>query len=256
MVERRKVLVVDDEVHIAELLVMNLRQNGYDTCVIDNGAEAMVAALAEKPDLILLDLMLPGIGGLEVCRLLKSDPRTAPIPVIMLTAKSEESDKVIGLGIGADDYVTKPFGLRELLARIEALLRRTRPVIAYPGHPVGSTGFTAEPASPVLSTADSSGETLEVGDLSIDLYRHEVRRGRERISLSPIEFSLLTALARLPGKALKRRELISQAGLSEGTEAGRSLDVHVRNLRKKLGEPEELIPRIETVRGIGYRLHG
>ena len=131
MAEKRKVLVVDDEAHIAELLVMNLHQNGYETCVAGNGTDAMPMALAERPDLILLDLMLPGIGGLEVCRLLKTDPRTAPVPVIMLTAKSEESDKVIGLSIGADDYVTKPFSLRELLARIEALLRRTKPGLGY-----------------------------------------------------------------------------------------------------------------------------
>ena len=220
----------------------------------------MPLALAERPDLILLDLMLPGIGGLEVCRLLKTDPRTAPVPVIMLTAKSEESDKVIGLGIGADDYVTKPFGLRELLARIEALLRRTKPGSGYDAASGAVAGLaTGYPASPAEDPAD----ILAVGDLSIDLYRHEVRHGQERISLSPIEFSLLVTMARLPGKAMKRCELISQAGLSEGTEAGRSLDVHVRNLRRKLGElagsdmaAGQLQPRIETVRGIGYRLHG
>ncbi|OHD79851.1 MAG: hypothetical protein A3J97_07065 [Spirochaetes bacterium RIFOXYC1_FULL_54_7] len=253
MAEKRKVLVVDDEVHIVELLVMNLRQNGYETRVASNGTDAMPLALAERPDLILLDLMLPGIGGLEVCRLLKTDPRTAPVPVIMLTAKSEESDKVIGLGIGADDYVTKPFGLRELLARIEALLRRTKPAFRY-GASLGdgfgtATGFAS-------SASEAPAETLDVGDISIDLYRHEVRCRQERISLSPIEFSLLSTMARLPGKALKRCELISQAGLSEGSESGRSLDVHVRNLRRKLGEPEGTRPRIETVRGIGYRLHG
>lgn len=247
MAEKRKVLVVDDEIHIAELLVMNLRQNGYDTCVVANGTDAFARAVAEKPDLILLDLMLPGIGGLEVCRLLKTDPRTAAIPVIMLTAKSEESDKVIGLGIGADDYVTKPFGLRELLARIEVALRRMKPAFSY--------GGTLGPV-PDATVADASAQTLDIGDLSIDLYRHEVRQGQERIALSPIEFSLLTTMARLPGKALRRCELISQAGLSEGAESGRSLDVHVRNLRRKLGKPEGSRPRIETVRGIGYRLHG
>jgi two-component system, OmpR family, alkaline phosphatase synthesis response regulator PhoP len=253
MAERRKVLVVDDEAHIAELLVMNLRQNGYETCVVDNGTDVIATALAEKPDLILLDLMLPGIGGLEVCRLLKTDPRTAPVPVIMLTAKSEESDKVIGLGIGADDYVTKPFGLRELLARIEALLRRTRPVAAY-GLAAGETaGLASGFASGV---AEDPAEILDVGTLAIDLYRHEVRCGQERIALSPIEFSLLAAMARLPGKALKRCELVSQAGLAEGSESGRSLDVHMRNLRRKLGDLEDSSPKIETVRGIGYRLHG
>jgi DNA-binding response OmpR family regulator len=257
MADKRKILVVDDEAHIAELLVMNLRQNGYDTCVVGNGTDAMPRALAEKPDLILLDLMLPGVGGLEVCRLLKTDPRTASVPVIMLTAKSEESDKVIGLGIGADDYVTKPFGLRELLARIEALLRRTRPGFVY------GAAFDGGSGSGFAGATEAGGQILNVGDLSIDFYRHEVHRGSERIALSPIEFSLLATMARLPGKALKRCELITQAGLAEGAESGRSLDVHMRNLRKKLGEPSGSEPesgrirsRIETVRGIGYRLHG
>lgn len=252
MAEKRKVLVVDDEAHIAELLVMNLHQNGYETCVAGNGTDAMPMALAERPDLILLDLMLPGIGGLEVCRLLKTDPRTAPVPVIMLTAKSEESDKVIGLSIGADDYVTKPFSLRELLARIEALLRRTKPGFGYvsifDGTSKGITGFSG--------VSDIGAEILNVGDLTIDFYRHEVRRGQEHLALSPIEFLLLVAMARLPGKALKRSELISQAGLAEGCESGRSLDVHMRNLRRKLGEPSGSKIYIETVRGIGYRLHG
>ncbi|MFH2113596.1 MAG: response regulator [Spirochaetota bacterium] len=234
MAEKRKILVVDDEAHIAELLVMNLHQNGYETCVAGNGTDVMPMALAQRPDLILLDLMLPGVGGLEVCRLLKTDQRTAPVPVIMLTAKSEESDKVIGLGIGADDYVTKPFSLRELLARIEAALRRTKPAFNY-GVAFGNASGFAKGFAP--GAAETPAETLDIGDLSIDLYRHEVRRGQERIALSPIEFSLLTTMASLPGKALKRSELISQAGLSEGTAAGRSLDGHVRYLRRNRGEP-------------------
>jgi DNA-binding response OmpR family regulator len=182
----------------------------------------------------------------------------------MLTAKSEESDKVIGLGIGADDYVTKPFGLRELLARIEALLRRTKPAFSYgPARGVATGTASGDGIGFAASAAEAPAEILEVGDLSIDLYRHEVRQGQDRIALSPIEFSLLATMARLPGKALKRSELITKAGLSEGSESGRSLDVHVRNLRRKLGEPSgsgavsgQPCPRIETVRGIGYRLHG
>jgi DNA-binding response OmpR family regulator len=228
MERRKKILIVDDEPHIVELVAMYLRQSGYDSDAAGDGATALELARAERPDLVLLDLMLPGMSGLEVCRLLRQDAKTARIPIIMLTAKSEESDKVIGLGIGADDYVTKPFGLRELVARIEVALRHAAP-----------------PPSP--------GQTLRIGELEIDEGGHEVRVGGEGVSLSPTEFSLLALLARNAGKVVKRADIIGELGLAASQEEARSLDVHVRNLRKKLGHRGDGREYVETVRGIGYR---
>jgi len=224
---KRRILIVDDEAHIIELLAMNLRQHGFETCTASNGLAVLDRAVSERPDLILLDLMLPGLSGLEACRILKTDPRTSFIPVIMLTAKSEESDKVIGLGIGADDYITKPFGLRELIARIEVALRRTGPVAG------------AAPAASIV-----------IGPLAIDESGHEAVLGGGRLCLSPTEFNMLALLARNQGKTVRRAELLDPAG--------RSLDVHMRNLRKKLGDAGEAGGpglHIETVRGVGYRLH-
>jgi len=180
------------------------------------------------PDLVLLDLMLPGMSGLEVCRLLRQDLKTARIPIIMLTAKSEESDKVIGLGIGADDYITKPFGLRELVARIEVALRHAAP-------------------PPIAAGA------LRLGNLEIDEAGHGIRLSGERVSLSPTEFALLDLLARNAGEVVKRAEIIRELGLADSQEEARSLDVHVRNLRKKLGPRGDGLEYVETVRGIGYR---
>jgi two-component system, OmpR family, alkaline phosphatase synthesis response regulator PhoP len=225
---RRKVLVVDDEPHIVELLAMNLRQDGYDSCSAGDGRTAIDKALSEKPDLVLLDLMLPGLGGLETCRLLRSDPRTSSIPIIMLTAKSEECDKVIGLGIGADDYVTKPFGLRELVARIEVALRHA-------------------------ATPAPGGGVLRTGGLEIDEGARELRRGPERIALSPTEFELLAQLARNAGNAVARRDLEGELGIAAGGDEGRALDVHVRNLRRKLGARPGGGEYVTTVRGTGYR---
>jgi DNA-binding response OmpR family regulator len=231
MAEKRKILVVDDEAHILELLEMTLRQHGYEVRSAGDGSAAVEAALAEPPDLVILDLMLPGIGGLEVCRRLRADRRTAAVPVIMLTAKSEESDKVIGLGIGADDYVTKPFSLRELVARIEAALRRAG---------IG---------------AASRAAPLRVGDLEVDVEGHTARMASRVLPLSPAEFAVLAELAARAGTAVRREELVRAAGLGTDTETGRSLDVHLRKLRVKLEEAggTAAVP-IETVRGVGYRL--
>jgi len=230
MAERRKILIVDDEVHIVELLSMSLRQNGYDTCSASEGKGGLEAALIEQPDLILLDLMLPGLSGLELCRRLRADPRSATVPVIMLTAKSEESDKVIGLGIGADDYVTKPFSLRELLARIEATLRRAE------------------------RNGASEQAFLRTGSLEVNVAGHTARLGSTILSLSPSEFFLLAELAAQPGIAVRREVLTRSASVSQDSESGRSLDVHVRKLRMKLENSGSSSVRIETVRGVGYRL--
>ncbi len=232
---RRNILIVDDEPHIVELIAMNLRQNGFDSCSAGDGVMAVAKALDLRPDLIILDLMLPGQSGLETCRVLRQDPRTAAIPIIMLTAKSEESDKVIGLGIGADDYVTKPFGLRELLARIEVALRHAARALP-------------DPASTELS--------MRVGELEIDEGGREVHRRGERVAFSPTEFALLALLARNAGKAVRRADIVRDLDMAGASGEARSLDVHVRNLRRKLGTGPDGKDYVETVRGFGYKLDG
>ncbi len=223
---------MDDEPHIVELVVMHLRQSGYETYSAADGESALGLARAEGPDLIILDLMLPGMGGLEACRLLRQDPRTARIPIIMLTAKSEESDKVIGLGIGADDYITKPFGLRELVARIEVALRHS-----------GS--------GPVQA---GDGGLVRIGELEVDEAGREVSLSGSPIALSPTEFALLSLLARNLGRALRRQDIVKDLDLASDSEEARSLDVHVRNLRRKLGSRPDGRAWVETVRGFGFKL--
>lgn len=230
MSARKRILVVDDERHIVEFLVMNLRQNQYDSLTAGDGYEALDIARRENPDLILLDSMLPGMSGIETCRSLKQDERTSRIPIIFLTAKSEESDKVIGLGLGADDYITKPFGLRELFARIEAVLRRSGRESATP--PEGA---------------------LRIQDLAIDLERFFVEKEGLKILLSPTEFSLLAALARGGGKVVSRKDLAESLALGTDPAGGRSLDVHLRNLRKKLGDSPRAEGYIDTVRSFGLK---
>lgn len=221
---------MDDEPHIVELVEMHLRQSGYETCSATDGESALGLAQAEVPDLVILDLMLPGIGGLETCRLLRQDPRTARIPIIMLTAKSEESDKVIGLGIGADDYITKPFGLRELVARIEVALRHAGP---------------ARPREEGL---------LRIGALEVDEAGRGVSLSGSPVALSPMEFALLSLLARNLGRALRRQDIVRDLAMASSSEEARSLDVHVRNLRRKLGARPDGRAWVETVRGFGFKL--
>ncbi len=237
---RKRILVVDDERHIVEFLVMSLRQNQYDSIIAYDGFEAVEKARAELPDLILLDSMLPGMSGVETCRVLRQDPATGRIPIIFLTAKSEESDKVLGLSLGADDYITKPFGLRELFARIEAVLRR-----AAPAAPLGSAAAGAPAAA--------GGSALGLQDLAIDVERFAVERGGAPIPLSPTEFSLLSALARRGGKVVSRKELAQALSLDAEAAEGRSLDVHLRNLRKKLGDAPKPEGYVSTVRGFGLK---
>ena len=230
MSTKKRILVVDDERHIVEFLVMNLKQNQYDSLTAFDGYEALDLARRELPDLILLDSMLPGMSGIETCRALKQDPKTVRIPIIFLTAKSEESDKVIGLGLGADDYITKPFGLRELFARIEAVLRRS--------------GNLAQPAG---------ASVLRLQDITIDTEGFSVEKGNARIALSPTEYSLLSHLARSAGKVLGRGELMEALDLGTESTGGRSLDVHLRNLRRKLGDSPGADGYIGTVRGFGLK---
>jgi len=221
------VLVVEDEPDIRDLVVLHLDRAGYRCHVATAGPEAVEAAKRVTPDLVVLDVMLPGMDGMEVCRRLRADPHTAAIPVIMLTARTEELDRVIGLEIGADDYVTKPFSPRELVARVRAVLRRVRGTVAD------------EP-----STA--------VGGLVVDRGRHEVRLDGAPIALTRTEFDLLDTLVEARGRLLTREQLLSRVwGYARADDiASRTVDVHVHRLRAKLrGEGERLV----TVKGVGYR---
>ncbi len=221
------ILIVDDEEDILELVEYNLVKNGYRVTSVINGEDALSAARTQAPDVIVLDLMLPGMDGFEVCKIMKSDPSLSRVPIIMLTAKGEEADQVTGLELGADDYVTKPFSPRVLTARIRTALRRK----------------TQQPTS--------EEETLHIGDVVISPGRHQVSVGDELIDLTHTEFRLLYFLARRPGWVFSRDQIIDEVHGSDYAVTDRSVDVLVSGLRKKLGKAGNLI---ETVRGVGYRL--
>jgi two-component system phosphate regulon response regulator PhoB len=224
---KRKVLIVDDESDIVEFVQYNLRKEMYDTLSAADGPRALQMARQHRPDLILLDLMLPGIDGLEVCRALKSGRETAHIPIIMLTAKGEETDIVTGLEIGADDYVAKPFSMRLLLARMKAVLRR------------------------VVATQEKKPTSLlQISDLKIDDDRHEVSWKGQPLQLTLTEYKLLRFLAQYPGRVFTRAQILNNIQDEHVIVIDRAIDVHVAALRKKLGEAGRLI---ETVRGVGYR---
>ncbi|OGR79372.1 MAG: DNA-binding response regulator [Elusimicrobia bacterium GWC2_64_44] len=224
-----KILVVEDERDIARMIEYNLKKEGYRTVLVHDGSFAALTAAKEKPALILLDLMLPGLDGLEVCRRLKADAKTSAIPIIMLTAKGEESDKVLGLGLGADDYVTKPFGLKELMARVQAVLRRAS-----------------------VKAAAAGPEKLKAGALELDAAKVEVRLKGAPLELTSKEFELLKALMACGDRVLKREELLEKAwGMDSSLEVEtRTVDVHIGTLRKKLGKEGR---RIVTVKNYGYR---
>jgi two-component system phosphate regulon response regulator PhoB len=226
---RERVLVVDDEQDLLELVAYNLNKEGYRVASVSSGEEALAAAKRDLPDLIVLDLLLPTVDGLEVCRRLKMDTRTQHIPVLMLTAKSEEADVVTGLELGAEDYVTKPFSPRVLVARVKAVLRRR--------------------------SKDSSDEesAVTVHDLVIHPGWHEVLLAGKPIDLTFTEFRLLHFLARKPGWAFTRSQIVDAVKGEDYPVTERSVDVQVAGLRKKMGARGEYI---ETVRGIGYRFKG
>jgi two-component system, OmpR family, alkaline phosphatase synthesis response regulator PhoP len=219
------VLVIDDEKDLIELVSYNLEKEGFLVKGALDGESGMSAAVRDNPDIILVDLMLPGIDGLEVCRRLRSETRTARIPIIMLTAKSQESDRIVGLELGADDYVTKPFSPRELSARVKAVLRR-------------------------ISVQTSQPSLIRRNELTIDLDRREVSCKGKNIILTASEFRLLQFLAEHPGRVFSRSELIDAALGRDIVVVDRTIDVHITGLRKKLAKCGECI---ETVRGFGYR---
>ena len=221
-----RILVVDDEPDLLELVSFNLRKHGYDTRCVTSGEAAIEAVQQDPPDAIVLDLMLPGVDGLEVCRQIKGDSATRHVPILMLTAKGEERDVVAGLEQGADDYIAKPFSPRVLIARVKAVLRRK----------------TAGPADATT--------VLKSGPLVIHPGRHEVTVADEKVNLTFTEFGILHFLARRPGWVFTRGKIVDGVQGQDVAVTDRSVDVHIVALRKKLGEAGELI---ETVRGVGYR---
>jgi two-component system, OmpR family, phosphate regulon response regulator PhoB len=220
------VLIVDDERDILSLLDFNLRQAGFETLLASTGEEALAQVRRRVPDLVLLDLMLPDVPGTEVCRRLKSGERTARVPVVMLTAKGEELDRVVGFELGADDYVVKPFSVRELVLRLQAVLRRA------------ASGPAAPPPE-------------RVGPLRIDLDAHRAFVGGEEVPLTPLEFRLLATLMARAGRVQTRQRLLDDVWEMSPDLETRTVDTHVKRLREKLGPARELL---ETVRGVGYRL--
>ena len=219
-------LVVDDEDHIIELARIYLTREGYEVEGVGDGSQALARFGQIKPDLVILDIMLPGANGLEICKEIR---KQSQVPIIMLTARDEVTDKVVGLEVGADDYLTKPFHPQELVARAKALLRRAR----------------LEPDAPKL---------IRAGKLEVDLERHEVRHEQARVQLRPKEFDLLTLLARHPGRVFQRSELLDLVWGYDFPGYTRTVDVHVQQLREKLAAAGVTEPSIETVWGVGYRL--
>ncbi|NJK91092.1 MAG: response regulator [Blastochloris sp.] len=221
-----KILIIDDEPDVLDLLSMNLKNAGFKVITADNGETGLSKARSEIPALIVLDLMLPKVSGIEVCKLLKRESATSGIPIIMLTAKSEEVDRIVGLELGADDYVTKPFSPRELLLRIQSVLRRSK-------------------------SAEVKAEKLKIGELLLDHARHEVFVGGEAIDLTATEFKLLAILMERRGRVQSRDRLLNDVWGYESVIDTRTVDTHIRRLREKLAG---LADYIETVRGVGYRI--
>ncbi len=223
----QSILVVDDESDLRELIAHHLKSAGYSVREARSGAGGLDSILSEPPDAVILDVMLPDLSGTEVLKRLRSVPETAKLPVILLTARGEEIDRVLGFELGADDYVVKPFSPRELVLRVRALFRRA---------------------------PDSGGEpVLAAGGLRIDTERHEARFGADTLPLTPLEFRLLHYLMQRPGRVISRAQLLDNVWDPGVFVTDRSVDTHVKRLRSKLGEAAELL---ETVRGVGYRFRG
>lgn len=221
------VLVAEDEMPLMTLLRYNLEKEGYRALDASDGEQALMLAAEETPDLVLLDWMMPKVTGIEVCRRLRSRTETRNVPIIMLTARGEESDRVRGLDTGADDYITKPFSMTELLARIRAVMRRIRPALAE--------------------------DVVQFGDVSIDRSAHRVRRGARDIHLGPTEYRLLDHFMQHPGRVFSREQLLDAVWGSGVYVDARTVDVHIGRLRKALNEPGQVDP-IRTVRSAGYAL--
>jgi two-component system alkaline phosphatase synthesis response regulator PhoP len=221
---KRKILIIEDDKDIVEMLDYNLKEEGYETIAALNGEEGIKLAGKERPDLIILDIMLPIMDGFEVCRTLKNDDRVAHIPIIILSAKSQETDKVVGLELGADDYVTKPFSPRELIARTRAIMRRRK--------------------------TEQAGGKIQRGQITIDGTRHKVTVSGKEISLTLTEFKLLEFMARRQGVVFSRAMILDAVAGQDTVVCDRTVDAHIKSLRHKLGRAKDYI---ETIRGAGYR---
>lgn len=229
---RERILLIEDEPDLAEVLHYNLEKEGFQVDVAHRGDTGLELARRESPDLILLDLMLPGIDGLEVTRLLKRDPATTHLPIVMLTARGEEVDRIVGLELGADDYISKPFSPREVVLRVKAVLRRSQP-------------------EPETGAGDTEVERLELGGIELDISGHQLRVQGKEVPLTATEFRLLRLLMERAGRVQTRGQLLSDVwGYAEDIDS-RTVDTHIRRLRRKLGAEAD---RIETVIGVGYRL--
>jgi two-component system phosphate regulon response regulator PhoB len=223
---KQTILIVEDEPSLIEVLSYNLEKEGFTVLTASDGQAGLDRALNVVPDLVILDLMLPGLDGLQVCAQLRNDSRTKDIRILMLTARSEETDEVVGFNMGADDYVTKPFKVRPLVHRVKALLRRSE------------------------TSSESSSDVISAHGVEIDRTNHVTKVEGEEIGLTLTEFRLLWTLMRQPGRTFSRLELLDDSRGADANAFERTIDVHIRGLRKKLGSRGDLV---ETVRGIGYR---
>jgi phosphate regulon transcriptional regulator PhoB len=224
----KKILIVEDEHDVIKLLKYNLEKEGFRVNYTTDGSLALAEIRRDEPDLIILDLMLPGLDGLEICRQIRRNEKYSTLPLLMLTARDEESDRVVGLEMGADDYVTKPFSMRELIARVRALLRRTEPAV-------------------------SSKTTVQRGNLIIDPGAHNVSIDGRQVDLSALEFRLLHYLASHPGMVFSRDQLLDRVWGNDRTVTPRSVDVYVRRVREKIQPDPQSQSFIQTVHGVGYR---
>jgi DNA-binding response OmpR family regulator len=225
---RKKIVVIEDEPDILEVLSYNLKREGYEVFNASDGIRGLALVKREVPDLVLLDLMLPSMDGVEICSTIKKDAQTSSTLIIMVTAKGEESDIVLGLGVGADDYISKPFSPKELVARVKAVLRRG-----------------------VLMDKEAVKDKIVLGDLTIDIIKHKVTINHIEVKLTATEFRLLHFFASNPGRVFSREQLLNRALGDDVVIVDRNIDVHIRGIRKKLDiDP----PIIETIRGVGYRM--
>ncbi len=250
-----KLLVVDDDKNLREVLNYNLRREGYRTLTAAYGKEAIHLAYTEQPDLIILDVMLPDVSGLEVCRIIR---RQLSMPVLMLSARAEEVDKLLGLELGADDYLTKPFSFRELLARVHAQLRRVemlRGDQAKPLLPPSISMTIDETASNTPASPGGEATLLVVGELLIDLAHHNVKHKGRTVIMTPREFDLLAFLARYPMKVFSRQELLNRVWGYNSLGGTRTVDVHIRGLRAKLESDPTNPQLIQTIYNVGYKFN-
>ena len=221
------ILVVEDEADIREVVLYNLKREGYEAIGCETGTQALAAIKMKRPDLVILDLMIPELDGLTVCQQVRADPEVSSTPILIVSAKEEESDVVIGLGLGADDYVSKPFRPKELMARVKAVLRRAQKLGKH-----------------------EQQKRIVIGDLMVDLDKHQVTLSGELVYLTASEFRLFYQLASNPGKAFSREQLLKSVVGDRTIVVDRNIDVHIRSVRKKIGPYAE---RVQTIRGVGYR---